>query len=113
MTSDGIDKRASIRESFPSLRLHIPMGAKKLPLLDISLGGVAFLSPDPIAQGLQIAVSPKAFRAIEVVVLRCQKIPEPQADGFRFRISARFTRGLDKTLLRRVVETLKDDSQPS
>ncbi|MDH4120281.1 MAG: PilZ domain-containing protein [Deltaproteobacteria bacterium] len=97
--------RAETRRKFlPPVRVQMPVGMKSFPLVDISLGGLAFLSDAPMGEGKWVQVSPMAFSPIPLEVLRCEVSSEA---GFKFRISGRFDKALDSTKISKMVETLK------
>ena len=88
----GIDRRVDPRYNFmPESKIYAHMGPRAFPILNISIGGLAFHSDIYFEPGTKLLMSALGMIALDVEVLSCD-MEETDADLLecRYRVRAKF-----------------------
>jgi hypothetical protein len=88
----GIDRRVDPRYAFmPESKIYAHMGPRAFPILNISIGGLAFHSDLFFEPGTKLLMSALGMIALDVEVLSCE-MEETDADLMecRYRVRAKF-----------------------
>lgn len=88
----GIERRAEPRYNFmPESKIYAHMGPRAFPILNISIGGLAFHSDIYFEPGTKLLMSALGMIALDVEVLSCD-MEETDADLLecRYRVRAKF-----------------------
>jgi PilZ domain len=90
--SGGIERRAEPRYNFmPESKIYAHMGPRAFPILNISIGGLAFHSDLFFEPGTKLLMSALGMIALDVEVLSCD-MEETDADLMecQYRVRAKF-----------------------
>lgn len=85
---------------------RVAVGNNRYPLVDISEGGVCFLSDRAVPRGEKTSLNPLGLRAVDMKVVRSVPAGEDSTEVYRFKVHCEFAKDLDQNFLKQLVNRL-------